>query len=193
MNKMNLVIAFFAVFALVIGMKLWHHSIPATQPSGLSATVISPPKDVAKFSLVDSKGKPFNTGSLWAHWTFIVFGSASHCNESCAETMKSLNQVIQILQSNKQTPIPQVIFISTDSVNDSLDTITKFTAKYNPNFNGVTGDAKQVALLTQLIPANQKETVLLIDPAGKLSGIFTRPHHPETMVKDFKIIVQNEG
>jgi protein SCO1/2 len=193
MSKLNIVIAVVAVIALVIGMKLWHSSTGAHQPSGLNAIVISPPKDVARFSLLDTKGKPFNNNSLWAHWTFVVFGSASHGTKEQSETMVALNKVTQLLQAQKQTPIPQVVFISTDPTNDTLDAITKFTAKFNPDFMGVTGDMKQVGLLTALLPATKKDVVLLIDPSGKQSGIFPLPHHPESMVKDFQIIVQNEG
>jgi len=195
MNKLNVVIAFFAVIALIIGMKLWHHTGASYTPSngGVSASILSPPHDVARFSLLDTKAKPFNNSSLWAHWTFVTFGSASHCSESCAETMKALNTMVQKLQVNKQTPIPQVVFISTDAVNDSLNIISDFTAKFSPDFIGVSGDMKQVALLSQLLPADEPDAVLLIDPSGKLSGIFAKPHRSDYMVHDFKIIVQNEG
>lgn len=193
-RKLNFVIAAVAIVALVVGMKMWHKSsLTNTQPGGLNAVIMSPPKDVDKFALLNTQGQPFNRNSLWAHWTFMLFGSATNSPESLSQTMTSLNKVVHILQSQKQTPVPQVVFVSINPAQDTLDSLIKFTTKFNPDFIGVTGDMEQVKLLTHFLSPQQKEAILLFDPAGKLAGIFPTPHRPESMVNDFKIIVQNEG
>lgn len=192
-TKLNVVIAAVAVVALVIGMKLWHHTPQSTTPGGLNAFVISPPKEIARFSLLETTGKPFKNSSLWANWTFILFGSATHATPELTETMNALNKMTQMIQTTKQTPVPQIAFISTDLANDSLEKINKFSTSFNPNFIGVTGDPKQIASLSQEVPAKHPTVILLIDPSGKLAALFPEPHHPESMMKDFQIIVQNEG
>ncbi len=193
MSRLNILIAIVALFALVIGMKLWHHTGSTQTSGGLNAYVLSPPKDIDKFSLVDSNGKPFNNNTLWAHWTFIVFGAATHGSEEMSGTMSELNKMVHLLAAQKQTPIPKIVFVSIDPADDSLDALKKYAIKYNPDFIGVTGDTKQINLLYQNIPATQKTAILLMDPSGKLMAIFPAPHHAESMVKDFQIIVQNAG
>ena len=72
----------------------------------------------------------------------------------------------------------------------------------------VTGDKTEIdKLTTQLGILYQKtkdkrtgvETIdhsgaiLLIDPTGKLAAIFSAPHDPAAMAKDFQLIVANSG
>ena len=193
MSKLNIVIAAVAVVALVIGLKLWHQAEPPQAPGGLNAFVLAPPKDMPKFSLVDSSGKPFNNNSLWAHWTFVVFGSATHSSEAVSNSLSELNKTVHALSAQKQTPIPQVVFVSIDPTNDSLDALKKYATKFNANFIGVTGDSKQINLLYQEVPSPKKTSFLLLDPSGKLAGVFPTPHHADSIVKDFQIIIQNAG
>ena len=193
MSKLNIIIGAVAVVALVIGLKLWHQTEPPQGSGGLNAYVLAPPKDIPKFSLLDSTGKPFNNNSLWSHWTFVVFGSATHSTEEMSQSLSELNKVVHTLSSQKQTPVPNVVFVSIDPTNDSLDALKKYTAKFNANFIGATGDPKQIALLSQEVPPTKKSAFLLLDPSGKLAGIFPTPHHADLIVKDFQIIVQNAG
>lgn len=123
----------------------------------------------------------------------MVFGSASQHSEEFSKTMETLSSMYKTLQTKKLTPVPQVVFVSVDPAKDSLEVLNTFTAKYNPNFMAVTGDMKQIQLLSQEVPPNQKEAILLLDSSGKLVGIFPAPHHAAAMVKDFQIIVQNAG
>lgn len=195
MNKLNMIIAFFAIVAVILGFKLWHHIPNTDKSSGIHAVILSPPTAVSKFSLLDTKGKPFNNNSFWGHWNFILFGSASHSTVQQTESLGVLDKTIQLLQAHNQGPIPEVIFVSVDSTNDTLDKLNKYITGFNPKFMGVMGDSKQISALTQLVPAqdNSTRTVLLIDPAGKLSAIFPEPQHPDSVAKDFQLIVRNAG
>lgn len=194
MSKLNFIIAAVAAVALVIAFKVWHQaSPPPSSPGGLNAYVLAPPKPIDKFSLLDFNGKTFNHNALWAHWTFVVFGSATHQTHEVSESLHELNKMVDVLSAKKQTPVPQVVFVSIDPVHDSLDVLKKYVTTFNPNFIGVTGDSSQINVLYQLLPPEKKSALLLLDPSGKLTGIFPVPHHSDAMVKDFKIIVQNAG
>ena len=208
-KNMKLLIIIFAVIALTLG--LWvgkHQSAKKEEPNTLAGSVLSPPQDIAKFSLVDTKGRPFTNNSLWGHWTFMFFGFTS-CTSICPPEMANLANLYDILLKQEQNPMPQVVFISVDPENDTLDKLSKYVTSFNPHFQAATGDKSEIDKLTSSVGVlytktlKDKETgemtidhsgvILLIDPAGKLAAVFSMPHDPPAIAKDFQTIVQNSG
>ena len=206
---MKWVIVIIAIVALLAGVQFSKHYFASTaSQNAISGTVFSPPQPIASFSLIDTKGRPFNNDSLWGHWTLLFFGF-TQCAQVCPPTLNNLNNFYRILLQKRQNPMPQVVFVSVDPAHDTLDILGKYVAGFNPHFQGVTGDKMQLdklAASVNVLYASQhtssaKETmaidhsgsILLIDPAGKLAAIFSPPHDSVLLVKDFQTIVTNSG
>lgn len=208
MKLAKILIILFALIALLGGLWASHFYTQKTSlEAAKSATIFSPPQDIAKFSLVDTKGRPFNNNTFWGHWTFIFFGFTS-CAQICPPTMNNLNQMYQILLKDEQNPMPQVVLISIDPATDTLKKIGDYVQSFNPHFQGATGDKAEIDKLSSslgilYLKTKDKKTgaesidhsgaILLIDPAGKLAAIFSAPHDPASMAKDFRLIVTNSG
>jgi protein SCO1 len=104
--------------------------------------------------------------------------------------------------------MPQVMFISIDPATDTLDKLGNYVQSFNPRFQGATGDRKELDQLTQSVnmlytkmkdsktaeeAINYSRIILLIDPSGKLAAIFSSPHDPLSIARDFNVIVANSG
>jgi len=208
MKLAKILIILFALAALLGGIFASHfyrqkNSLDAAK----AATIFSPPQEIAKFSLIDTKGRVFNNNSYWGHWTFIFFGFTS-CAQICPPTMNNLNQMYQILLKEQQNPMPQVVLVSIDPEHDTMKKLGDYVQSFNPHFQGATGDKAEIDKLSSslgilYLKTKDKKTgaesidhsgaILLIDPAGKLAAIFSPPHDPAAMAKDFELIVKNSG
>lgn len=175
----------------------------------LSATVLSQPRELSSFKLMDSKNKPFTNQNLLGHWTMLYFGF-TRCPQICPNNMAMLNKMYTKLQENKQQPLPHVVFVSIDPDRDSLTRIGQFVAAFNPNFEGVTGSTAQVDKMMQELGVvsmkvqkqdptgkvaakdnydiDHSGAILLIDPAGKFYAVFTTPHDAANIAQDFQTI-----
>lgn len=213
MQKMHLRsrVTLIAILAFIVfNLGMFVVQAQQRQPAQLlSATVLSQPRDLSAFKLMDSKNKPFTNQNLQGHWTMLYFGF-TRCPQICPHNMSMLNQMYTRLQQSKQQPLPQVVFVSIDPDRDSLTRIGQFVAAFNPNFQGVTGSTAQVDKLMQelgvvsmkvnkqdptgKIPAKDNYdiehsgAVLLIDPAGKFYAVFTTPHDAASIAQDFQTI-----
>ncbi len=208
MKLAKILIILFALVALLGGIFASHFYKQKTSLDGAkTATIFSPPQDIAKFSLVDTKGRPFNNNTFWGHWTFIFFGFTS-CAQICPPTMNNLNHMYQILLKDQQNPMPQVVLISIDPATDTLNKLGDYVQSFNAHFQGATGDKSELDKLTSNLGILYQKTkdkktgqenidhsgaILLINPAGQLTAIFSAPHDPAAMAKDFQLIVANSG
>jgi len=201
MMKKIIILVAIVVLLGVIWFGISHEKEKAAS-SQQSSTIFSPPQEITKFSLIDTNGRPFNKNALWGQWTFLFFGF-TQCGQACPTAMTHLKQMLEMLLQQKQNPLPQVVFVSIDPQNDTLEKLKNYVVAFNPHFLGATGDQKALDQLTQslkvLVMKDQKGnidhsgTIYLMDPAGKLIAIFPVPQNPVAMVQDFKMIVKNSG
>ncbi len=194
MKLAKILIILFALIALLGGIFASHFYTQKTSlAAATSSTIFSPPQDIVKFSLIDTKGRPFNNNTFWGHWTFIFFGFTS-CAQICPPTMNNLNQMYQLLLKQQQNPMPQVVLISIDPATDTLEKLGNYVQSFNPHFQGATGDKTEIDKLTSQLGILYQKTkdkntgVEMIDHSGAILLI-----DPAAMAKDFQLIVANSG
>lgn len=176
----------------------------------LTGTVIDKPKPIKDFSLTNTDGKPFTRESLKNHWTFLFFGF-TRCGYVCPTSMTALKQVYAELQKNASVPKPQTVFVSIDPERDDLARIRKYVTSFNQDFTGATGTKAALHQLTsqlgilymKITRVNQKTkssndydidhtgSILLVDPEGELIAVFSMPHQPDRIAKDYKAITSH--
>jgi len=188
-----------AVLALVTGY--WVSDYLLGKPpalTGLHATVLSQPRDVRPFTLVDHTGKNFDNRSLQGRWSFIFFGY-THCPDVCPTTLSVLNSVARKLEGLENQP--RFVFISIDPERDTPEKLGQFVSYFNGTFIGATGTDDAINALTRqlgVIYARVEEksgtdnylmdhsaSVLLLDPAGRFHAVFTPPLDAADMASDF--------
>jgi len=129
---------------------------------------------ISPFTLTTCDNQSFTNKNLEGQWTLIYFGFA-HCGSTCPKAMTALNKIYNNLKDAKKT-LPQVVFISIDPDRDTADHIKKFVTRFNPEFQGVSGDKAQLDKLTTELKVGHSGKLFLINPEGKVYATYTAPY-----------------
>lgn len=173
-----------------------------------SATVLQPAKTLETFSLLDTHNKVFTEQTFQGHWTLLFFGYAQ-CPEICPRTLAIVSDLFRNKPQTHAKAKARFVFVSLDPQSDGVTELKTFLNRFNPEFIGLTGDEKEVIKIAKscrvyswkdpvLNAAGQKVidhsgTILLINPAGKLQALFSPPHVSDTLAKELKVLMANEG
>ena len=176
-------------------------SVPALQ----SGTLLTSTQPLPPFSLNTTNLDQFSNKSLDKQWTFMFFGYTS-CPDICPITLSIMNQVNRNLKdknlSDDDIDNIKFVFVSVDPERDTAEKLKQYTEYFNPAFIGVTGDHKQLDILTKTVGVpyysfdskdnsgdfylvDHGASIVLFNPYGQLQAIFTAPHTPEQMTDDF--------
>lgn len=212
MKKHTLFIVLIVSIALAIG--IWrenqeespHESANVFRTLPLTVgTALTQPRKLPDFNLSDMLGQPFTNSSLKNHWSFLFFGY-SHCPHVCPTTLGALNQISQRIGQGANV---QYLFISIDPEHDTPEQLHTFFQQDKLNttpFIGLTGDKAKIKDLANVIGIHVSEgqdekitaehiehggSILLLNPEGKLTAIFTSIDKPGAIAQDFKQIVHH--
>jgi len=185
---------------MAAGVSFWKW-FEQRQGHALSALVVLPkPRVIADFRLLDQQGRSFSLDRLRGKWSLLFFGF-THCPDVCPSALYDLRQVADRLrQAGPGIAAHQVVFVSVDPERDSPERMREYVSYFDPDFLGVTGDTAQLVPLTRQLgvawrieehlPGSEQYTVdhsasvLLMDPSGRLYGVFAAPIDPESMSAD---------
>lgn len=202
-QKSNVRLIILAIFVGVLsaagGISFWHVMQGQHPTSTASLMVLPEPKVIADFALVDGEGQDFSLENLRDRWSMVFFGF-THCPDVCPSALYDLNLISESLKSRGAEPLPQVVFVSVDPERDTPEKLSQYVAYFNPDFVGVTGSDAQLRPLTmQLGIAYQvaeheagaehydvfhTASVMVINPEGRLFGVFPAPHNAEKMAAE---------
>ncbi|CAK9437524.1 uncharacterized protein LODBEIA_P19020 [Lodderomyces beijingensis] len=155
------------------------------------------------FSLVDTNGEKFTEQDLvdpeGKRWSLIYFGF-SLCPDWCPE---EIEKMVTTVNNSKEEGIPaRAIFISTDHIRDSPETLKRYLAEFDPNVVGLSGSyeaikhcCKQFRVYFSTPPEIPEDKFFLvdhslftylIDPDGKFVEVFGVETTPEAMTEKIK-------
>ena len=196
------------VFALTAGTligvgaaALVASKLDEARPADIEGLLWPDPKVVEPFALVDQRGEPFTLERLKGRWSFLFFGY-THCPDVCPTILSMLDKVAQELGKEPMSNGDiQFVFVSVDPVRDTPEVLRKYVGNFNPAFIGVTGANESLTSLTRQLGIYAKPEppdahghysvdhgtpVLLIDPAGRLLGVFQSPRGPLDVAERFR-------
>ncbi|NTV63657.1 MAG: SCO family protein [Oscillochloris sp.] len=103
-----------------------------------AGTEITPPKELADFTLPSSDGgKPLSLSALRGKPLLLYFGY-TFCPDVCPTTLTELIRVKQDL-GDQQDQL-NVLMVSVDSQRDTPEVMARYMQAYDPSFIGMTGD-----------------------------------------------------
>ena len=210
------VLLFVLIAGAAVAAGLWFgvatfRGLSGSAPPQLQAgTLLPQPRPLADFSLTDQDGRPFSLANLRGHWTFLAIGYTS-CPDICPMTLATLDALEGAIAKEDTReggqPRAQFLFISVDPERDTPERLAQYVRYFNPDFIGATGDDAQLrALAAQLgvlyakvdgqdtamgYLMDHSASILLLDPQGRLSAIFSAPHDADRMAADFISIAAN--
>ncbi|QKT04402.1 SCO family protein [Ectothiorhodospiraceae bacterium 2226] len=193
--------------ALGIGLSLWLTADRASAPLPelRYGTALPEAQPLDDFTLVDHHGQAFDRSRLTGQWTLAFFGF-TNCPDVCPTTLAVLDDVKQRLAQQGYEDQLQVAFVSVDPARDTPAQVAAYMNHFNPEFVGVTGELEQIRRLTRQVgivfvheqgkvegayDVHHSAAVLLFDPQGRWSALFSSPHYGEDMSQDMLTILQH--
>ena len=191
--------------ALAAAVGLWLGNRYYSRPAGpaLTAAVLYPqPRAVPEFTLQRADGQPLTLANWKGHWNVVYFGYVS-CPDVCPTTLQSFKQVWKVLGERGLSDRVQIDFISVDPQRDTPEVLGKYVAFFSPDFIAATGSQEQLTRLTRAlgiifsrttnadgaIEVDHSGSAVLIDPQGRLAGLFRPPFAVPAMVEDLSALV----
>jgi protein SCO1/2 len=180
----------------------WRHPPPVELATG---TLLSPSRQLADFSLIDSAGRGFGTANLRGHWSFMFFGY-TNCPDFCPATLSTLAALNKRLRTENAAVVPQVIFVSVDAKRDTPEQLAKYVPYFDPAFIGLTAAqqptleavARSMGVAVVIQPAKEPDgsytvdhsaQIFVLDPGGKLAAVLSGPFTVDALRGDLQRIV----
>ena len=200
MKPSKLIIAFAIGVALAAGVFVALRTQRPTEPS--TAMVVPNPERLPAFELVDQDGAPIDETVFEGQWDLVFFGF-THCPDVCPTTLQVLAAAIAALDEQGASPLPRIVLVSVDPERDTPGILEQYVGYFGTGNLGITGSLEGIrALTTGLGIYFQKQesddgnylvdhsaAVLLIDPQGRFSALFSGPHVVENYVHDLPILM----
>jgi protein SCO1/2 len=176
---------------------------PAAPPELEQATLYAQPRPVPAVALVDQAGSAFGPGRLRGGWNFVFFGFVN-CPDICPTTLAMLAGVSRSLADLPEADRPGAVFVSVDPGRDTPPALARYVAHFDAGFVGVTGSQQALDDLTRALgvavivgPADaggnyavdHTAALFLVDPEARVAALFTPPHDPGAIARDYRRIV----
>ena len=203
MGPRHLLTVLALALALVAGVFVALRSQTPATP--VAAMLLPQPDPVPEFSLLDQHGNSIDRSVFAGHWNLVFFGF-THCPDICPTTLQVLAAARSKLAEDGQAPLPRIVLVSVDPERDTPEIIGAYVDYFGPGNLGITGSLEEIDRLTaglgiyyQKQPANgdnyvvdHSAAVLVIDPEGRFSALFSGPHKVESFVHDLPLIMRGD-
>lgn len=163
----------------------------------IKGTYMTTPIALREFHLIDSRGRPISKEDFKGHWTMVFFGFTS-CPVICPTTLAILNKMYQVLQNElPQHKLPQVVLISVDPEQDTIEKLNSFVHAFNPHFMGVRGPLEEILALEKQMhlpvsksnPLSHSMEILLLNPDAHIQAYFSYPQQALQLAADYKLLI----
>lgn len=207
-----IVLALVVLAAAAAAAWRWMRPTPAQSPHFVEVArgiyILAQPDALADFQLVRHDDAPFGNDALRGRWSFVVFGY-TFCPDFCPTTLVTFNELHSLLaQRPGGVGDLQFVMVSVDPERDTTQLLRRYVLHFNRDFIGATGDAAAIARLADSVGAvysrhpgsspesyliDHSSAVLLINPQGRLQGVFAAPHAAEDMLQGYLRIRERSG
>ena len=194
------------IFAIVLGGALAAGIFVATQmnkPADLQTAFVLPmPNALPDFSLLDQSGELVNADTFRGQWDLVFFGF-TNCPDICPTTLQTLASARRELIDAGVDELPRIVLVSVDPERDTPEILGQYVDYFGDGNLGVTGELEGVSTLTAALGiyfekaptkdgnygVDHSAAVLVINPDGEFSALFSAPHIVANYVHDLPIIM----
>lgn len=196
------------IFAFVLGSAMAAGIFVATKTSKPAipeaAFVLPLPSALPEFSLLDQSGNTVDAGTFRGQWDLVFFGF-TNCPDICPTTMQVLATARQELAAAGTTSLPRIVLVSVDPERDTPELLGQYVDHFGEGNLAVTGELDEVVKLTvglsiyfEKAPldgdnysVDHSGAVLVIDPNGEFSALFSGPQRIGDYVHDLPILMSS--
>jgi protein SCO1 len=202
-----------ALVGILLGIVVAVEMFPAgpvdPNPRLESATVLfGKSRALPPFTLRDHNDQAFDNSSLNNQWSLLFFGF-THCPDVCPTTLQAVRAMAKNLRDDADVAPPKILFVSIDPERDNAAHLKSYVMYFDKSFTGITGElssledfAKSVGAVfrieehaagTKDYNVDHSTHMVLVDPKGRFHGLFSGPHEPGRMARDYAVIIDAYG
>ncbi len=200
MRPANLIIAFLLGIALAAG--IWVAlSLTGTARELTTATVLPATMELPQVALVDHSGRAVDQSVFEGQWDVVFFGFAT-CPDVCPITLQVLGDAQRQLRQTGAAIRPRIVLVSVDPERDTPEVLAEYIRNFGDGSVALTGELDEIRALTSALgiffdkryvdeefyTVDHSSVVLVIDPDGRFTALFSGPHRAENFVHDLPIL-----
>ena len=200
MSSRNLIFGIVLGTALAAGIFVAMKVRTPAEPQ--SAFIIPIPGALPEFSLLDQSGAPVNADTFRGQWDLVFFGF-TNCPDICPTTLQILANAKRELRAAGLETLPRIVLVSVDPERDTPEMLGRYVDYFGAGNLAVTGDLEEITKLTaalgiyfEKVPTDDgnygvdhSAAVLVLDPNGEFSALFSAPHVVANYLHDLPIIM----
>ena len=138
------------VFIISIANQSRKHAAPDfTDLAERGLVVLSKPRAMSQFTLLDQDGADFGPEDFKGHWSVIFFGF-THCPDICPTTLSTLRQSLDKMEGSIRDKF-KIYLASADPERDTPAVIKTYVRAFSPDFLGLTGQHADLARFSQQV------------------------------------------
>ncbi|MCC7463407.1 MAG: SCO family protein [Gammaproteobacteria bacterium] len=179
----------------------------SSAPAELQAVLWPEARPVAAFHMLTQGGAAFGPEQFRGQWNFVFFGYLS-CPDVCPTTLQTLADFRRrLLAADPAAARYRFVFVSVDPTHDTPERMAGYIGYFDRDFLGLSGTAAELARLAGSMGVAYAErvdgrgvrtidhstSVLVVDPAGRVTGGLPAPHDPAQMLALFEALRQHLG
>lgn len=192
------------IASLAAGLGLWlgSRAFTPSQPALTAGLLYPTPHALPEFTLTSADGKPLTLADWRGRWTLAFFGF-TNCPDVCPTTLSTLKQAWAEIGKHGLTGRVRVNFVSVDPQRDTPDQLAKYAGYFSPDFVAATGTEEELMKLTRSLglvytrtpngnddySIDHSAAVVIIDPQGRLVGLFRPPLDATKIAADMNTLV----
>jgi protein SCO1/2 len=196
-----LLIALAAALALVVGL-LAARGILQDSVEYQAASMYPQSPEVRPFELTDADGNAFTENDLHGDLTLLFFGF-TNCPDVCPDTLATLAEAMDKLETMRVERLPEVVFVSVDPARDGGESMRDYVTYFDPAFRAVTGSDDALQTLTRQMGVmyarerpddsgyygvDHSGMIVVVDSRGRMIGRFPPSTDAERVAADlFKL------
>ena len=173
---------------------------------GLHGVVLPKPYDVPDVTLTDAAGRPYDLPADATKPLTRVFVGYTHCPDICQVVMANIASSLTRLDADQRAKV-QMEFVTTDPARDDVRTIRSYVQRFDPAFDGLTGDLPTIVRLGKAfdVPIEKGEKlasggydvahgtqIVGLLPDGRAPFVWTEGTDPAAMAEDISTILDDK-
>lgn len=184
--------------AVAIGFFVGSRYFAAPAAVATKTAVMYPaPRALPEFRLVQADGTPLTAADWNGRWNLVFIGF-THCPDVCPNTLAVFKQVWGLLEAQGLAQRLRFDFVSVDPERDSGARLAEYTGFFHKDFTAATGSDEELTRFTRALglvyarvpddrggyTVDHSASVVIIDPAGRVVGLFRPPFEAGAIAAD---------
>ena len=173
---------------------------------GINGVVLPRPYDIPSVPLDDADGATYDLAKDATKPLTLVFFGYTHCPDICQVVMANIASSLTRLDDAQRAKV-QMLFVTTDPARDDVATLRSYLDRFDPSFDGLTGDLPSIVRLGRAFDVQiargrrlasggydveHGTQIVGVLPDGRAPFVWTEGTDPAALTADIRTILDDK-